>query len=383
MTSGRSRIAILYFLASGTRGGVEEHVLSLLQNLDRRRYAPILVCPPRLVAAFGEDLARLDVEVLPLELWSWSPRQLAQAWRFFRFLRRRRPHIVNPHMFRATLVAAPIAKLAGVPRVIATFHGREYWRRGLVKGSYVVDRFVDRWVDHMIAVCRSNKVYLVQTKGLEADKITVIQNGRDLGAYRLPGPGEIETARAELGVAADDEVLGVVGRLETQKGHRYLIEALPQILRVRPRARLLLVGEGDLRGALEEQASRLSVRERVVFTGFRRDVARMMGLMDVLVLPSLYEGLPLVLLEAQALARPIVATSVDGNTDVVEDGVSGRIVPPEDPAALAHAVTALLGDRDEARRLGEAARRSVHRHFTMEEQLRRTVELYEMCLQGR
>jgi len=357
--------------------------LSLLQGLDRRRYEPILVCPPKLVAAFGPDLTRLEVEVFALDLWSWTPRQLPQAWRLFRFLRRRRPHIVNPHMIRATLVAAPIAKLAGVPRVIATFHGREYWRRGLVKGSFVVDRLVDRCVDHMIAVCRSNKAWLVEAKGLAADKITVIQNGRDLAAYRLPPAAEVEAARAELGLLADDEVLGVVGRLDTQKGHRFLIDALPEILRARPRARLLLVGEGDLRTALEEQAHRLGVRARVLFPGFRRDVARMMALMDVLVLPSLYEGLPLVLLEAQALARPIVATRVDGNADVVEDGQSGRLVPPEDPGALAGAIVGLLADRDEARRLGEAARRSVHEHFTLEQQMSRTVALYEKCLAAR
>jgi len=358
-------------------------VLSLLKSLDRARFEPILICPAQLVAAFGADLAGLGVEVHALDLWSWTPRQLPQAWRLFRFLRRRRPDIVNPHMFRATLVAAPIAKLAGVARVIATFHGREYWRRGFLKGSYVVDRLVDRCVDHMIAVCRSNKTYLVETKGLAAQKITVIQNGRDLDAYRLPAPAEVDAARSELGLAPGDEVFGVVGRLDTQKGHRYLIDALPEILRVRPHARLLLVGEGDLRASLEAQARGLGVHGRVVFAGFRRDVARMMALMDVVVLPSLYEGLPLVLIEAQALARPIVATAVDGNTDVVEDGKSGRIVPPEDPEALARAVLELLADRAAARRLGETALRSVREHFTLEQQMRRTVELYEACVAAR
>lgn len=371
-----ARITICYFTTHHARGGVEEHVLSFLQRLDPDRFATILACPPDLVEAFGDDLRATPAEVFPIRLWGWGPRHWRHAWRFYRFLRQRRPDILNTHMFRATMVGAPIARLAGVPTVIATFHGREPWRRGLIKGSYVVDRLVDRFVHRMIAVCESSKRYLTRTKGLDPAKITVIHNGRDLDRYRPPAPDAVRAIRTELGIADGEPLVGVVGRLDEQKGHTYLLDALPEVLRRHPRARLVLVGEGPLRAPLEQQAARLGVLPGIVFTGFRTDVPAVMGAMDVVVLPSLYEGLPLVLIEALAMARPVVATAVDGSVDVVEDGVSGILVPPADPAALAKGLLQLLDDPALARRLGEAGRRSTLQRFTLDRQIAESAALY-------
>lgn len=375
-----ARITIVYFLTSAVHGGVEEHVLAHLEHLDPGRFATVLACPSQLIEAFGDGLRKTPAEVFPVELSGLSRGDLGNAWRFYRYLRRRRPDIVNCHMFRATLLGAPLAKLAGVPRVIATFHGREPWRHGFIKGSFVLDRLADRAVDRMIAVCQSSKDYLVRTKGLDPRKITVIHNGRDLSTYKPIPETRASKVRQQLGIGPRHLVVGVVGRLDHQKGHRYLLEAMPEVLRHRSETRLLVVGEGSLLISLQDQAARLRLLSKVIFTGFRRDVPELMAAMDVVVLPSLYEGLPLTLIEAMAMARPVVATAVDGTLDLIEDGVSGLLVPPADPIALARAILHLLDDPDTARRLAEAGRRSVLERFDVRLQIEATARLYEECL---
>src|SRR5205085_1812414 len=138
--------------------------------------------------------------------------------------------------------------------------------------------------------------------------------------------------------------------LETQKGHAYLFDAWPAVVREFPDARLLVVGDGSLRGTLEQRARGLGITGNVVFTGFRSDVARVLDTIDALVLPSLYEGMPLTAIEASAMARPVVATAVDGTPEVVEDGVTGYLVPPAEPEALARSLVRVLADRDRASR---------------------------------
>lgn len=377
-------IKVLYFLTSPVRGGVEEHVLSMIQRMDRRRFAIVLVCPPALLAAFRDDLADLPVETFPIVVDTPTrPGHLVNLGRLYRFLRRTRPDIVNCHLLRATLIGAPLARLAGVRTVIATNHGPEPWRRGPIKSSYLVDRLVDRCIDRTIAVCQSAKDHLVRTKRLDPRKITVVHNGRDLSAFAPLPVEEARRARRELGLRDGEAAVGVVGRLDIQKGHRHLLDAMPEVLATRPNTRLVFVGEGNLRGVLEMQARQLGIAHRVVFAGFRSDVQRMFGAMDVVALPSLWEGLPLTVIEALATGKPMVASAVDGVLDMVSDGVTGLLVPPGDSAALAKGILSLLDDPDMARRLGDSGRAAMLERFDIRHQIEATVRVYEDCLRQR
>jgi glycosyltransferase involved in cell wall biosynthesis len=366
------RVGILFVLTSPVRGGVEEVVLSLIQRLDPSEFAPALAAPRPLLDALAPDLARVRVETLAVEAESWLRR--SEVEQLGRFMRRLRPDIVNPHLFRSTAVAAPLARWNGVPTVVETYHGREGWRQGALRGTFLPDRLVCRFLDRVIAVSEAARAFLIRGKGYPAAKIVVVPNGRDLSAFR-PGACRDEM-RKELGLDREVPVVGVVGRLEAQKGHAYLLDAWPDVTREFPDARLLVVGEGSLREALERHARRLDITSSVMFVGFRSDIPRVLDCIDILALPSLYEGMPLTAIEASAMARPVVATSVDGTPEVIRHNVTGKLVPAGNARALAVALLGLLRDREGARQMGQAGRDYALNRFDLRTQVEATARVY-------
>jgi glycosyltransferase involved in cell wall biosynthesis len=365
------RIRLLFVLTSPVRGGVEEVVLALLRRLDPGEFHLGLAAPGALLDALGGDLTgvRVETEAVAAE----SVRQPREVRRLASFMTRFRPDIVNSHLFRATVVAAPLARWHGA-RAVETYHGREGWRQGPAALRFLPDRMIGRLLDRVIAVSEAARAFLISGKGYRADTITVVPNGRDLSVF-TPGPAR-EAARKELGLDGAVPLVGVVGRLEAQKGHTHLLDAWPAVVREFPDARCLLVGEGSLRAALAEQARARGVAASVIFAGFRADVPRVLDAIDVLCLPSLYEGMPLTAIEASAMARPVVATNVDGTPEVVRDGHSGRLVPPADPAALARALCDVLRDPEQARRMGQAGRELVLERFDLGRQVEATARVY-------
>jgi glycosyltransferase involved in cell wall biosynthesis len=365
-------IRLLFVLTSPVRGGVEEVVLALLRRLDPGEFRLGLTAPRALLDAYGADLAgvRVDAEAVAVE--SFGRRR--DVGRLSSVIARFRPDIVNSHLFRATAVAAPVARWHRA-RAVETYHGREGWRRPGPAGlRFLPDRLIGRLLDGVIAVSEAARTFLIRGKGYRADRITVVPNGRDLSVY-APGPAR-EAARKELGLDLAVPLVGVVGRLEAQKGHAYLLDAWPAVVGEFPDARLVLVGDGSLRTALETQARAREVAGSVIFAGFRADVPRLLDAIDVLCLPSLYEGMPLTAIEASAMARPVVATAVDGTPEVVHDGVTGRLVPPADPAALARALGDVLREPEQARRMGRAGRALVLERFDLDRQVEATARVY-------
>jgi glycosyltransferase involved in cell wall biosynthesis len=355
---------------------VEEVVLALVQRLDPSEFRLALAAPAPLLDALAPDLrgARLDVLAVDAENWlRWR-----EVRRLDDFIARFRPDVVNPHLFRSTAVAAPLARRRRVPAVVETYHGREGWRQGGLRGSFLPDRMVVRCVDRVIAVSRAARNFLVHGKGYPSVKVVVVPNGRDLSVFE---PGTHRAAvRRELALDPGTPVVGVVGRLEAQKGHRYLIDAWRDVVAESPQARLLVVGDGSLRAPLQVQAGERGVADSVIFAGFRADIPRLLDAVDVVALPSLYEGMPLTAIEAAAMARPVAATSVDGTPEVVLDGTTGLLVPPADPGALAHALLRLLGDTGAAREMGTAARAWALECFDIRRQVETTARVYRAAL---
>jgi glycosyltransferase involved in cell wall biosynthesis len=365
-------ISVLYFSNESVRAGAEEHILTLLRGLDRKYFRFHLVCPPECAEKLRPDLPA-DVEVLPLCLS--KPHQVGAALRLARILRERRVDILHSHLFYSSLFASPIGWVCRVPVIIETPHLREAWRHGWLKGSFVIDRFVGRFVDQYIAVSEANARYLVHQKALPARKVVIIRPGVDLKGFdtsRRPPAG----LRKSLGFAEDDPILLVAGRLEPQKGHRVLLDAMPSILSKLPRTRLVCLSEGSLRAELESHAGRLGLRGSVRFVGYQPDIRDWLASADLSVLPSFFEGLPAIAIESLAMEKPVVATDVDGTPEVVLDGKTGFLVPPGNPASLAEAICRLLVDAGLRQTMGRAGRQWVVESFGQERLLRQTTECY-------
>ncbi len=364
-------ISVMHFSNTVARGGVEGHILTLLRGLDRNRFRLCLVCSPEVAELLGSDVPA-DVPVFPLRFR--KPYHLGGAVRLARLLRETRINILHSHLFYSSLFASPVGKFLRVPVTIETPHVRELWRHGL-KSRFFVDRFAGHFVDQYIAVSRANARYLIEEKKLPEQKIRLIRNGCDIRHFN-PEHQAPRGLKQGLGFGEADPVLLVLGRLEPQKGHRYLLEALPTILREFPKVKLVCLGEGCLRSQLEEMSRGLGIADAIRFVGFQSNVSDWLALADVSVLPSLYEGLPLVALESLAAMRPVVASAVDGTVEIVLDGKTGFAVPPAEPARLSEAILRLLRDPELCRTFGEAGRKLVLEHFSEEQQIRKTEELY-------
>lgn len=365
-------LSVVHFCNTPARGGAEEHILTLLRGLDRNRFRLHFVCTPMVAEHMRHDIPA-EVELLPLDLR--RPWHVRSALHLAHFLNQRRTDILHVHQFRASVLSAPVARLlARVPVIVETPHLRESWRQGW-KAYHGIDRFFSRFVDHYIAVSEANARYLRDQKGVAAGKITVILNGTDVNRYdphHFPPAG----FRSSIGIEEDDPVLLVLARLELQKGHRVLIEAMAAVHRAYPKAKLFCLGEGSLRGELQAYANSLGLSDVVHFPGYCRNIEDWLALADFTVLPSLFEGLPLVAAESLAAGRTMVATAVDGTPEIVVDGQTGLIVPPQNPAALAGAICRLLGDPDLRRKLAAAGRPWVTERFDERLQVQRTEELY-------
>jgi glycosyltransferase involved in cell wall biosynthesis len=208
----------------------------------------------------------------------------------------------------------------------------------------LADRLLRHRTDGAIAVSRSTREFLVKQRFVPEDRVRLIWNGAPLDEFAPVSAERAQRARHDLGIPADALVVGTIGRLNAQKGHRFLVDAAARLLPRLPRARVLVAGDGDLMGELRQQAAALGIAERVVFAGHRTDVPDLLGALDVFCISSLYEGTPLALFEAMASGKAIVSTSVDGCREVLEDGVTAVLVPPSDAAALASALERVLGD---------------------------------------
>ena len=240
-----------------------------------------------------------------------------------------------------------------------------------------VRRVLPGMSDFIITNAEANR-RLFTDHGTSADHVRTIYNGFDWAPF--DERHDAAEVRAEWGVPAGVPVVGAVGRLHPVKGHRVLVQAAPRIRERCPQAQIVIVGDGELRGELEAQARSLGVADVVRFLGFRRDVARQLAGMDVLVLPSIEEAIGRVLAEAHAVGLPAVASRVGGTGEIVRDGVSGYLVSPGDATALADRVVDLVLDPDRARTFGEAGRADVRARFGEAKMITDTLEVYEGLL---
>lgn len=371
-------IPVLHYLCSRVRGGIEEHVLSLLSMLPRYGFRPYLAAPAPLLELMNAESKAAGIITVALERSSmWDFRG---ALRFVRLLRGERIALVNSHLFAGSIFASPLARMARVPVVIETFHLPEAWRaaRRLRRGFWI-DRQVARCVDRYIAVSASAARHLAERKRIPGAKIEVIPNGRDLARFRPRSPDERRAARTRLGIDGWP-VVAVTGRLEPQKGHATMLAAAAILARSFPSLKVVFAGSGSLKAELAARCAALGLGSAVEFLGYRHDPEALLAAADVAVLPSEFEGMPLAAIEALAAGCPMVATDIDGTREVVEDGRSGVLITPGDARALARGVERIVRAPILARRLAARGRRRAEELFDVRDQVERTAALYRGAL---
>jgi glycosyltransferase involved in cell wall biosynthesis len=328
--------------------------------------------------------AELGAKVFPIPLrGELDP--LRDAWAVFqlsRVLRRERVSILHAHGAKAGLVGRLAAVSARTPVVFFTVHNSVFYAEwpAYKKGFLALaEKALARYTCRIITVSEALRQELIAREGLKPEHVVTVYNGINPEEFQVAEPRE--ALRRRLGLPVEAPLVGTVTRLVPQKGLCYLIEAAA-LFPPEERPVFVVVGDGPLRAELRELADKSGVSSRFVLAGVRRDVPLILGALDLLVLPSVTEGLGLILLEAMAASLPVVATAVGGVPEVVLDGETGVLVPPGDPAALARAIADLLRVPERARRLGAAGRERVARLFTVERMVGQISALYQEALAG-
>lgn len=342
-----NRFRVLEAITPSRIGGAEVYVADMCEGLAQLGVDVELFCPAgRPFVDYAADRG--------LSCHTWKTRGKLDpitVIRLARLIKSTRANIIHTHLSTASLLGAFGARLAGVPSV-AHVHGLN--SATCFKHSTAV-----------IAVSEAVKKHLC-VQGLREDRVRVVHNGVDLAKF---APMPRDEARRELGMDTDAELIGVFGRLSSEKGQRLALESMALLGKTRPDARMLIVGDGKDREELVALAGSLGIGERVIFEPFNPDIRPMISACDVVLVPSLKEGFGLVAVNAMALRRPVVATNVGGLPEIVKDGETGVLVPPGEAKTMAGAVSELLDDPERMDHMGRLGRRRAENLFDLDRQI--------------
>lgn len=379
---------VLHVIETLGHGGAEHQLALVVSALDRARYENI-VChlfPPDHLAS---RIQQTGVEVIGLGLVRGKKSLPEASYRLARLIRARKIDLVHTSLFQADLAGGAAAKLCGVPAIntlcnvyggperVADNERLSLWKH--TAAMHLWGAAQNRCHRRSIAISQAVLESAAENMGRPREAMTVIYR-----AFTDPprAPVDKVAIKRSLGIEDASPILLNVGRLAPQKGQKYLLEAMPAILRAHPKAQLLIAGEGWLRADLEAQLRALKLEAHAKLLGRREDARALVELADQFVFPSLFEGLGVALIEAAGLGATCVATRVGPIPEVIEHDRSGVLVPPRDPRALANAVCALAEDPARARALGDAARARIHSEFTVERMISALEAVYDRILGG-
>lgn len=355
-----------------------------MAGMDRSRYEVELACAPGgrlvdLVRDHGMKVRTISCLVQPL-----NPRKdLVALLGLVRFLKRNPFHVVHTHNSKAGFVGRLAARLASVPVIVHTvhgfaFHGQEpLWRQVLFRN---LERLASHWCDRMIFISQPLVDWALREHLVDRGKIVKIYSGIAVDKFQPVPVEEKHRIREKWGLGREDLVIGIVSKLWEGKGHLTLLEAFREVKKEIENTRLVIVGEGYLEERLRETARSLGLADSVLFTGFQMDVSEIIPAFDVAVLPSLFEGMGRVLLEAMAMEKPVVGSRVGGIPDLVKDGVNGLLITPGHAHELAETLKRILGDSALALTMGREGRKRITEEFSATSMVRSIEEVYRECL---
>jgi glycosyltransferase involved in cell wall biosynthesis len=344
------------------RGG-EQQVVYLARFLHEHGYDNLVICPPH--SALYQRAREAGVPTRALRLRHEA--DLVAAWQLGNYLRRQQVDILHMHTPHAHTIGVLACLLAPkVRKVVSRRVDFPPIRNLLSRWKYLLPEV------QYLAVSEAVRQVLIDS-GIPDHRVQTVHDGVDLRRFN-------DVPKAPALFPAGTRVVGAVGHLAGHKGHRYLLEATRYLLQVEPYVGVVIAGDGALRTTLQAQAASLGITDRVCFTGFRHDILALMQRFEIFVFPSYLEGLGTAILDAMALRKPVVATRAGGIPEVVQDGITGFLVPSRDPEALAQAVLHLLHRPEQEKAFGEAGRKRVEQYFTAEQMAAQTVHVYQRLL---
>ena len=373
---------ILYVIENIEFGGGERVFSQIIRGLDKERFGVFVASNPG--GIFEKKLTEVGIKINPVRMTNRY--NLGIISQLKKIIKTKDVRIVHSQGGRADFFARIAARIANVPIIISSMAMlvEGYDVSILRKGLYVsIDRWTERWVNKFTVLSEAMRRSLIERHKIPPENIVKIYNGIEIEEYN-PDLKELRNkkleVRRELGLKNDVPVIGAIGRLVWQKGFEYLIRAAPEVLKKCPEARFLIVGEGPLKNKLILTGEKLNVADRIIYTGFRNDIKEILASIDVLAMPSLSEGLPMVLLEAMAMAKPIVATRIDGVIEVLENSKTGLLVPAKNSHALAEAIVGILKDKAKASFFGQKAREAAKEKFSVKKMVEQIELAYEKLL---
>jgi glycosyltransferase involved in cell wall biosynthesis len=363
---------VLHIIGTLQLGGAESQVATLAQALNNERYTVSVCCLHR-EGAQANVLRNKGINVVSfnMRLRYWP----VTVYRLYRLIKQLNVQIVHTHLYDSGIWGRLVGKLAGAPVIMTTEHGMTLWKKS---HHLILERFVNQFTDKIIAVSEDIRRRRIEHEGVPPEKIITIPNAVNIEQFSQASARN--KIRKQLNLDSYAPVVGAVARLVPPKRLDYLLAAARLVCQAAPQARFIIIGDGPLRQELENQAAELKEVGCVQFLGSRQDIPDLLSALDIFVLSSEREGLPVAMLEAMAASVPVVVTGVGGIPEVIRDGQNGLLVPPHEPERLAQAILNLIGDPGLRRNLAEQGLKTVNAHFSANAVSRQIIALYDDLL---
>lgn len=369
-----SKIKIAHLRSSGGYFGAEAVIYNLVRALPPEKYLQKVILMKTGLPTYQDFASRLkeqsiQTEILPLR----SRIDPAAIKQLARSLREQQVNILHCHGYKSDIIGYFVQKLFSKIKLVATMHGWTYMNWKVMLYEKMDTHFLRRF-DRVIAVS-TDVANQAKMEKIPESKIYVIPNAIDTAEYAQV-KGDLNILD-ELGITNDDFILGTVARLSPEKGVEDLINAMPAVLAQKKECKLLVIGDGPEREKLEHLTGKLNIHKNIKFLGVRNNIAQILPLLDIFIMPSHREGTPMALLEAMAAGRPIVAARVGGIPKIIESGQSGRLVSPQNPNELARAICDLAAQPQTMARFGLEARKQVESNYSFKTMSRQMTDFYE------
>jgi glycosyltransferase involved in cell wall biosynthesis len=385
-----SKIKVLHVITRVANGGADENTLFTINCLNKEEYDIELLAGSesekeileRISLENDIDYFKIDSLVRNISFHN----DIKALFKIYKIIRKNNYDIVHTHIAKAGVLGRIAAKMAGVPHIIHGVHGITFpdqiniVKRELFKN---IERVCGLFTDKFITVGEDMKQKYIQAKVGKPDEYITIRSGMELSQFINAAdndPEKISKLKKELGLGNDDLVVGMVSKLEKRKGYIYYLKVAKNIVEIFPNAKFLVIGNGPQYNRLIKKAKKMNLDGNVIFTGYRTDIADVFSILDIKVLTSLWEGLPRVLVQAAAVAKPIVTFNVDGAWEIVEEGKNGFIVPMKDTEAMTNKLKLLIENKKLRKKMGEYSQKKVSEAWTISNMVLETDKLYKSMI---